>query len=347
MLAAPVHAAPGLPFADPPATPQRVVVPSGDMRAVTVDDFRPRAPLSSTYSEVWTYVLLLNDGMQATFSISRANLGRIMGSISGAEFSISGFNGQTYRANKEYPAENLRFTPASERLEVHPNVFVEGPLSGPHRIRFHASKHGIPFEVELTLTDITRGFTWGDGIFRLGSDQMGLFIHIPHARVSGTVTIDGQTRQVRGTAYMDQTFQTDYATRLVRGAFRYVQHGANPEVGLFVLPAYKFEDRVIGFGGARSGRSFRLIRPEQVNIVSTRQALGADVPRQLSLRFHDGRQTIINRGADGQAFSVLEELSSIQRTVVRRFVGGEALVFRGMGTTNLREPVAYDYLIIR
>jgi hypothetical protein len=329
------------------ASGDRVGLPSGGARDVGIADFSPHEATTTTFSEVWSYFFLLDGGMQASFNISRANLGRLMGSVTGSEFTVTNFGGRSYRAAKEYAAEDLVFARETQRLQVHPDVFVEGALPRRHQIRFHAGKHGLDYEVDLTLTDIASGFTWGDGVFRLGSHRIGMYVHIPYARVSGTITIGGTTRRVSGTAYMDHTYQTDFAPRLVRSTFRYIQHGSTPEVGYFILPASRYEDRVVGFGGRREGGRFTLQRPAGVEVISTRPAQGVEVPNQLAVRFEGGAQTILNRTRDAQAFSVLEELSNIQRGVVRRFVGGEALVFRGEGTTNLREPVAYDYVIIR
>jgi len=331
----------------PSAIADPVTVPSEGARAVSVEDFRPRALETSTFSEVWSYLFLLEGGMQANFSLSQANLGRVMGAVSGAEFAVSGFNGQTYRVAREYAATDLAFTPGSHRLQVHPDMFVEGALPQRHRVYFKTTKDDVSYEVDLTMTDIARGFTWGDGVFHLGAHRVGMFIHVPYARVSGTITLNGTTRRVSGTAYMDHTYQTDFATRLIRGAYRYVQHGPNPEVGYFIQPASRYDDQVIGFGGVRRGGGFQLQRPSEIDIISTRTSRGVAVPRQMAVRYDGGRQTILNRGTDQHSFSVMDELSSIQRAVVRRFVGGEAHVFRGRGTTNLREPVVYDYVIVR
>lgn len=326
---------------------ERVEVPTGAARAVTADDFRPHRATGSAYNEVWSYTFLLSDGMQATMSLSKADLGSLMSPVSGAEFSISGFDGATYRAAKQYGAEDLRFSPGTSKLEVHPNIYVEGALPQRHRVRFQAAKHGTEYEVDLTLSDIAAGLTWGDGVFQLGSQRVGMFIHIPYARVAGTVTIGGVTKRVSGTAYMDHTFQSDFATKLVRSAYRYVQHSGDMEVGYFIEPASRYENRVIGLAAVRRGGRFQLRKPESLQVVSTRPALGVGVPNQLAVRYAGGGQTIINRERDQQTFSALDELGGIQKAVAKQYVGGEAVVFRGRGSTNQRGRVVYDYLIVK
>src|SRR5690606_32546839 len=118
------------------------------------------------------------------------------------------------------------------------------------------------------FSDIAPGLTWGDGVFRLGREQIGMIIHIPYARVTGSIRVGDVTKRVAGTAYMDHTFQTDYASKLARSAFRYVHHGPDAEVGYFSQPASRYEDRAIGFAAVREGGRFRLRTPEDVEVVS-------------------------------------------------------------------------------
>lgn len=338
---------PQSPLAAPAPADERVAVPEGGVRAVTVDDFRPHRAEGSAYNEVWSYTFLLNDGMQATMSLSQAYLGSLMSPVSGAEFSISGFDGRTYRAPKQYAAADLKFSPGTSKLQVHPNIYVEGALPQRHRVHFEAGKDGIEYAVDLTFSDIAAGLTWGDGIFRLGSDRIGMFIHIPYARVAGTVTIDGVTKRVSGTVYMDHTFQSDFPTKLVRSAYRFVQHSGDMEVGHFITPASRYQDRVIGFAAVRKNGRFQLRKPESLQVVSTRRSLGVAVPNQLAVRYDGGGQTILNRERDQQTFSALEELGGIQKAVVKRYIGGEVVVFRGRGTTNQRGRIVYDYFLVK
>ncbi len=324
-----------------------VVVPAGGERSLTADDFRPHRPVGSAYNEIWSYTLLLNDGMQATFSMSYANLGSLMAPISGAEFSISGFNGKSYRAAKEYDAEDLIYTPATGKLQVNPKIYVEGPLPRRHSIHFETGKEGVSYDISLTLSDIAPGLTWGDGVFQLGNERLGMFIHIPYARVAGTVSINGVTKQVSGTAYMDHTFQTEFAPKLVRNTYRYIQHSGVMEVGYVVTPHDRYDDRLVGLGAVKRGGRFHLRKPEALQVVSTRQALGVRVPNQLAVRYERGEQTILNRERDQQAFSALEDLGGLQKAVVKQYIGGEVVVFRGRGTTNQRGRIVYDYLVIK
>jgi hypothetical protein len=285
--------------------------------------------------------------MLAHFSISRANLGSILGRVSGAEFAVTGFNGKSYRAPKQYDHDDFVYTPSENRIAVSPRIYAEGSLSDRHRVYFEANKDGSRFTLDLQLTDIAPGLTWGDGVFHLGDEEFGVYVHIPQARVRGSITVDGVTKQVRGTAYMDHTFQTDFAPKLVKNAFRLIEHGATPSVGFYVIPASRYEQRIIGLGAVKRNGRFHLQKPEGIEVISARPKHGAEIPRQFVVRLSGVQQTIFNRDRDAQDFAVLDDLGTMTRALARSYLGGEPVVARGRGTTNRGRPFAYDMLVVR
>jgi len=328
---------------------ERVQLPSGDRRATTAADLAPRNATTGSFNERWSYHVFLDGGLEVLANLSTARLSGFREPTVGAEIAVLGFGGREYRAAREFPAAtHFRFDAAASRLHVHPLIYFEGAPPRRHRLAFETTKDGVHYEIDLTFSDIAEGVTWGDGAFRLGGETLGLFIHIPHARVAGTVAVNGERRAVRGTGYMDHTYQTAYAPRMLRSAFRVVRHsGATWEVGHYVLPASRFEDRAVGFGVRRADGRTTLLRLAGVEVVNSRRALGADVPGQIRFSFADGSQTILSRRSDRQAFSALGELSSIERAVVRRLIGGEVVHFRGTGTVGTGQRAAYDFLIAR
>jgi hypothetical protein len=326
-----------------------VLVPSGGSRVTTAADLAPHPATSSAFNERWSYHILLEGNVQVLVNLSMARLGGFREPTVGADLALLGFGGQEYRVAREYPVStHFRFDRGASRLEVHPRIFFEGAPPRRHRLYFETRKGGVHYQVDLTFTDMAEGVTWGDGEFRLGSETLRLYIHIPHARVSGTISVNGERRDVRGTAYMDHTSQTAYAPRLLRAAFRMVRHsGSGWEVGHYFLPDGRYEDRPVGFGVRRAGGQTALLRPEVVEVVNSRRSLGIEVPGQIRFAFTDGTQTILTRRNDRQAFAVLEELSALERAVVRRFIGGEAVYFRGNGMLGSGQSAAYDFLLVR
>lgn len=326
---------------------QSVEVPTGNQRATTPADFRPQFSGSGTYTEAWHYLFLLDNGTLATINLSKANFGRLMGNVTGAEFSISDFGGQSYRVAREYGLDRFEFDAVRHRLEIHPRIYVEGAFSGRHTVRYGTDKDGVSYEIDLTISSITPGFTWGNGIFSIGRNMLGMFIHIPQGRVSGTIRINGQEQRVSGTAYMDHLYHSGLSPRVARSVMRYVHHGTESEVGYFLSPADGFEGSLIGFGGILSGTAFQMRRPAEIAVISSRNVGSVSVPHQLQISYANGEPTILNRSSTLFNYSVLEELGSIQRTAARTFLGGEVHIVRGRGVTNSQKQVAYQFMLVR
>jgi hypothetical protein len=326
-----------------------VRLPTGEARTTTATDLAPRAATSSSFSERWSYHVLLDGGLQILANLSMARLGSFRDPTVGAHLAVLGFGDRDYRVNREFlVSTHFSFDPLVSRLHVHPLIFFEGAPPHRHRLSFETTKDGVHYQIDLTFSDMASGMTWGDGAFQLGREALGLFIHIPYARVAGTVAINGEQRRVRGTAYMDHSYHTTYAPRLVRTAFRMVRHtGSGWEVGHYFLPNSRYEDRAIGFGVRQEGGRTTLLRPEALEVVNTRRALGVDVPGQVSVTFSDRSRTVLSRRSDRQAFAALGELSALERVVVRRLIGGEVMHFRGDGTVGTGQSAAYEFILAR
>lgn len=329
------------------AMAQAVEFPSGNQRATTAADFRPQFSGSGTYTEAWHYLFILDNGSQVTINLSKANLGRLMGNVTGAEFSISDFGGRSYMVARQYDLNRFEYNAARNRLEFHPRIYAEGAFTGRHTIRYGTDKDDVSYEIDLTISNITPGFTWGNGVFSVGRNTLGMFIHIPQGRVAGTIRINDREEQISGTAYMDHIYHSGIPPRVFRSAMRYVHHGAESEIGYFLTPESGFEGDVVGFGGILSGNSFRMRRPDEVDVVSTRNVGSIPVPHQLQISYASGGTTILNRSSSLFSYSALDELGSIQRTAARSFLGGEVHIFRGRGVTNSQKQVAYQFMLVR
>jgi hypothetical protein len=197
--------------------------------------------------------------------------------------------------------------------------------------------------VDLSFSNMARGGTWGNGEFQVGDERFGLFIHMPFARVSGTITVDGRATEVSGVAYMDHTYQTGSPTEVLSSVLRYVSYdGSTIEAANLALPGEDYEQQVVGYGLRRAGGQTRLLKPAGLRIVSTRPALGAELPRQAVVTYEGGRETIFSRTNDRQQFATLEELGGLTRTLARQFLGGEAIVARGLGSLGSGARAYYE-----
>lgn len=320
--------------------------PAGDLRPATVADLRPHPSSSKTYNEFWTYQLFLENGLQACLNFSRVNLGSFKDPVCGADLTLIGFKGRNYKVAREYDKKNFAFEEGAHRLRVHENIWLEGRLPQEHRIRFTTAKKGTSYHLELEFSEIMPGKVWGDGLFKLGSDAVGIYVHIPYAKVSGKLAINGDTAHVSGRAYMDHTFQTDLAPSLVKAGYRYVSRAAPLEVGYFLQPLAKHGQVPVGYGLRLENDTLKLRRPASLKVASAAKSLEVKVPTRLEIAFQDNSTAVLERGGDRYRQSLLEEFNWGEKVVIKRFMGGEVKTFKGVGKLDATRPAGYDFFIV-
>ncbi len=318
-----------------------VTSPSGSLRNTQYSDLKDHPSKSKTYNEFWTYQFLLNNNMTVHFNYSRANLGRIKDPVCGTDLSIINFKKKTYTLAREYPKSNFQFTDSEERLNIHKNIWFSGKLPESHRVFLHTTKKGIEYLVDLSFTDIQVGKTWGDGIFKLGSEKIGIYVHIPRAKVKGFIAINGDSLAVEGTAYMDHTFQTKMGTKLVKNGYRYMSTTGPIELGYILQPQKKYSQKPVGFGLQEVEGKLQLLTPTAIKINKQAKAKKLKVATDLSLVYKESTVNL-KRSRDNQQLSILNEFSGMTKWAVKRFMGGEVIYFRGQGMLN-EKKMAYNF----
>ncbi len=326
---------------------EHIQSPTGDLRSAVLTDLKPHSSSSKTYNEFWTYQLFLDGNIQAVLNFSRVNLGSFKAPVCGADFTLLGFKGRNYSVAREYEKKNFVFTDSNQQLRVHEKIWFEGKLPDSHHIHFATTKKEVSYYLDLTFTDILPGKVWGDGMFKFGStDQVGIFMHIPYAKVSGRLGINQDTTDVSGTAYMDHTFQTDLAPALVGAGFRYVTQTQPLEVGYVMDPVNKYSQAPVGYGLRNVDGNLTLLKPSSLKVVSYNKAMDAHVATVLEINYQDGRKTVLNRGEDRQQQSTLNEFSGFTKMAIKSFMGGEIMTFKGLGKINGSQPMAYNYFYV-
>jgi hypothetical protein len=329
------------------AAAETIQNPAGELRNATVADLKPHASSSKTYNEFWTYQFFLDGNIQVVLNFSRVNLGSFKSPVCGADLTVLGFKGNNYSVAREYEKKNFAFNESNEQLRVHEKIWFEGKLPSSHHVRFSTRKNDVDYYLDLEFSDILPGKVWGDGMFRFGnSDAVGIFIHIPDAKVSGRLAINKDTLAVKGRGYMDHTFQTDLAPELVGAGFRYVSQSGPLETGYVMDPVGKFEKQPVGYGLRQEGAELILLKPVTLKVVSSSKALGARVPTQLEIHYRDGSKTVLQRSEDRLQQSTLHEFSGFTKMAIKRFMGGEILTYKGLGTLNGSQPMAYNYFTV-
>ena len=201
---------------------------------------------------------------------------------------------------------------------------------------FSTVKKGVTYFADLTFEDITPGAVWGDGVFHLKDNHTaGLFFHIPGARVHGRVGINGDTQTVDGFGWMDHTYQTGFATKLIDAGYRYAlipkssEHRGKMEYGYF----FESSSGVFGYGLREENGRWILLRPS--GLKTEKGSLGdLSIPKRVEISFDKAAATRLQRKDDRQQTSALQELSRMERFGAKMFLGGQIYGCRGTGMVN-------------
>ncbi len=324
-----------------------IQMPTGDLRSAVLTDLKPHPSSSKTYNEFWTYHFFLDGNIQAVLNFSRVNLGSFKAPVCGADLTIMGFKGKNYSVAREYDKKNFEFADSNQSLRVHEKIWFSGKLPEAHRVHFATNKRDMGYYLDLDFSEILPGKVWGDGMFKFGNtDAVGIFIHIPGAKVSGKLAINQDTLEIKGRAYMDHTYQTDLAPDLVGAGFRYVTQAGPVEVGYVMAPVGRFDPRPIGYGLRYAGGGFTLLKPMGLKVVSSAKAMGASIPTQLEIQYQDGIKAMLQRSEDRLQQSTLHEFSGFAKMAIKSFMGGEILTYKGLGTLNGSQSMAYNYFSV-
>jgi hypothetical protein len=318
--------------------------PSGGLRADSPADFAPHPASGKTFNELWTYQFWLNGGIQVQLNLSRANFGSFKDPVCGADLAVTSFRGKNAFVAREYPVKRFSWSPANARLEVHPNIYTEGFPPRAHKVYFSTVKEGVAYFLELTFEGMTPGAVWGDGIFDLADGQkMGLYFHIPKARVTGRMGINGDTLAVKGFGWMDHTWQTQFAPKLIDVSYRYAVFSGRAEGGYF----FQKGDAVFGYGVREEKGRLSLLNPNGIKVPSRTNWGGTSLARQLEVSLANGTPIHLVRTEDRQRTSFMQELSTLERFGAKVFLGGELVGFRGIGTVDGSLPAIYSFTVVK
>lgn len=329
----------------------QVTPPEGYLRPMDVENLYPNKLSSNFANEFWTYYFLLNDEIQLNIVFSTAGFGRFKSSVGGARLTIAGFNGEEYNVSREAPLGDLEFREKDFFFRPHKRMemWFEGDLkSGSHRVRYNTTKNDITYDVDIELTQIADGWQWGDGVFRMDGERIGIVMAIPRARAKGTVSINGEKKQVVGTAYMDHTWQTNISSRIFSNGYKYLMHDNKGwESGYFVTPGKSTSSHVVGYGiRYENGEKPVLLRPELITVDATARVRGVNLPSRLGIYYEEHGHINLRRIQDNAKYSFLGELSGIQHRLARTFLAGELHEYIGNVATNDNRRGFYNFFVV-
>lgn len=332
---------------------RNVIYPEGELQTVYPDDIWPKTMSGSNFNEFWTYHFYLENDLEITMVFSVANFGSLKSPVSGARASILGFDDRTYQVSREYPLDRLVTEQENYRVSLRPDreLWFEGKLPEKHTVSFVTSKDGIDYNIRLNLSNIQQGYKWGDGLFTIDGNRVGIITQIPYADVNGTIQINDREKRVSGTVYMDHVFQDKITTRLFSDGFRFIYHRDfnNWEAGHFLGSDQRDDLNVIGYTLQKRNGSVSLKKPVRMIRSDSERVFGHSLPKNLRIEFSDGSHRSVERINDRERFEMLQELGRLARRLARTYLRGEVIEFRGDARftgINTETPVKYNYFIV-
>lgn len=332
----------------------QILNPKGGIDAVSDGDIWAQTLSGSHYNEMWNYQFYLDDGITVHIAFSVANFGSFKSPVSGVQMSIYNFDGELYQVSREYAIHYLIQDKEQHMFQLRDErtIYFRGELPKEHEVRVAFTKNDITYDVDLKLSNIHKGLKWGDGMFQIGDEKLGIITHIPYADVKGIISINDKVKQVKGQAYMDHTFQNRATTDLVHSGYRFVHQDnkENWDLTYFFLPEHTNENKTVGYRVVNEDGKLSINGVEYIDRLTTGEALDVDIARILDLRMEDSGKIRISRTKDYEKFSILSELGWLAKKAAKSFLGGEILYLRGeavlMEQGNRPKKGHYNFFII-
>jgi len=334
----------------------QITNPVGEKVPTQPSDILPKTMSGSHFNEFWNFQFYLDNGMKAHIVFSMANFGRLKSPVTGVRISIYGLdNKEVYQLSREYPFENLFLDRESYEFNLNPrqqNVWFKGTLGDKIEMYINTAKDGERFVVELSIDQFQQGFKWGDGVFSVGNEEIGIITHIPYARVTGRLGINDNVKNVTGTVYMDHTFQNQNTTSLMHSGYRFVHHkdAKNWDVVYILQPKDQMGRQTLGYRLFSDNGNIQMEGITGIINSIDGRAFRDNIPQTLTLFTTEESVLTLVRTEDLERFSVLEQLSWAARRVARTFLGGDVIDFRGrakLTDSNGREiHGAYNFFFV-
>jgi len=312
----------------------QITNPDGELMVADKEKIWAQTLEGRYFNEFWNYQFYFDNGMKLHAVFSAANFGNLKSPVSGLRVSVYYPDGEIYQVAREYDIGRLVQDRENHRYQLHPErtVYFAGELPYEHKVVVQTTKDGVEYDFKLRFSNIERGYQLGDGFFTVHDELIGIVTHIPYAEVEGHVRVNDNHQQVRGTAYMDHTYQNQTTTRLMHSGYRFVHHKDRDNWGvLYALrPSDNREQRAIGYYLKKENGQVRLHGVNQAIIQREGRVQGTRVASTAIFRLDNGRKEVtLSRVDDQERYPLLGELGWLARRAAKTFLGGEVVDFRG------------------
>lgn len=324
--------------------------PAGSLKFLQNDDLKIHEKNGAYYNEHWAYHVVLDNGAEIYVTYSISHFAGLRNSVSSARLSLLNWKNNDYSVVREYDLNELVFNEEKYKMDLNPErgIWFEGKPDEGHRFYFRTQKDGIHYDISVKFDDPFKGFTLGDGIFKLGEhDETGIFTHIPFSRVSGFIALDYDTVKISGIGFMDHTYQTNIGTRLFEASYKFNQ---KTEIGFtgghFMIPIGK-SNEIAGYAYTYDGKNLKLKLPRKVSVIKRGEVMGQIIPTAIEIMYENGASDYFNFHDVKEKVSMLDELGGFKRMMAKRFLGGEILFYRGKARVNQdRQEVYFNLSIV-
>lgn len=320
--------------------------PERSLRDAEPEDFLAKNLPSRYYNELWTYHVNLENGIQVIYTFSINDFGAFKDRVTGAKLIVSWTDGSTYVVNKEYNPSSLINEADNTyiRLRHDRPYWARGNFDDEHNLNFQNTKDGVEYDLNLTFYEISKGKSLGDGVYKTGDNEIGMFLLIPHAKVKGYVSINGERVEARGVGYMDHIYQNNLSTELIDRSYR-VKTG-DDQNGMFlhfITLNTGEQESPIGYGVGYINGNPTMITPAGIEQVRS----GDNLDSEILVRTDQAKTMEIEVQEHFNTYSLLRELGRVQRFFAKRVTGGELLEMNGTVTIDGEEPGYFYYLVAK
>ena len=316
---------------------QLIVNPTGEFRSIEPNDFLAKNLPSKYYNELYTYQVQLDSGVQVLYTFSINDFGSFKSRVTGGKIAVRWLDGKNYIANKEYSVDKFINKADSNIIILHPErrYWAKGSFDDEHTINFKTTKDGVAYDIRLTLYDIAKGKIWGDGTYKIRGNEFGLSLLIPHAKVKGHVSINGEKIEAEGTAIMDHIYQKNLPTKLIHKSFR-VKSGDDQNGYMFNFITVKNKDELIpiGYGIKFKNGVPNKITPDSIEFNESKKTHGVYLNTDLTIKPKQTDEIRFEVTDHFNSYSILDELRGIRKMVAKRVLRGEVVEMNGLALVN-------------
>ena len=305
-----------------------VVAPQGAVRSVSVDDFMPHKNSSKDFNETWSYQFIFDNGTRAFINYSTLNIPGVGNKVT-CDMSFWNFKGKTHTVGRQYPPERLKADKVSATININDEYKMEHKPGKGHRVFFSADKGGL-FLLDVTFESAIVGKVTGNGVWKIGKETFGQYVHIPYGRFSGKIAYNEDTITVKGYAYMDQTWQTEQATDMAARSINFSTNAKSPLFAGRVSIAKSGEP--FGYALYNNENGIKLAQPKAIKEDESNYSGKKFAKGDLTFDWQDASIPALkfNVAKTLEKASILDKVDGwFAKKAFKIATGGEVLFYRG------------------